>query len=43
MEQEVAHGLGLTLQNLFDQVIHNVTVVPSKRPDELADIVAPAR
>src|SRR6266508_823549 len=40
LEQEAANQFGLTLQHLFDQIVHNVAVVAGKRPDELGTVIA---
>ena len=43
LEQEAANQVGLTLQHLFDQIVHDIAVVAGERPDELANVVAPAQ
>ncbi len=35
-------SFGLTLQDLFDQVIHDIAVVSGERPDKLGNVIAPA-
>ena len=39
LEQEVAHGAGLALQHLLDQVVDDVAVVPGEPGDEAGDVV----
>ena len=40
LEQEAADWLRLALKNLFHQVVHNIPVVPGKRPDEAMNVLA---
>ena len=42
MQQEVAHRCGLMPEDLRDQIVQHETVVPGERPDEPANIRAPA-
>ena len=39
LEQEAADRFGLTLQDLFDQIVHDVPVVSSECPDEPGNIL----
>jgi hypothetical protein len=42
LEQEVAHPFGLTLEHLFDEIVHDIAIVASEGADELANVSAPA-
>jgi hypothetical protein len=39
LEQEVADRAGLPLQDLFDQIVHDISVVAGEGPDELGSIL----
>ncbi len=39
LEQEVPDTIGLTLQNLFDQIVHDLAVVAGEGPDEAGNIL----
>ena len=39
LEEEVADGFGLTLQDLFDEIVHDVPVVARERPDETGNVL----
>ena len=41
LQQEAPDLFGLMLEDLFDQVVHNVPVVSGKSPDEPGDVLAP--
>jgi hypothetical protein len=41
LEQEAPDTFGLTLQDLFDQIVHDVPVVSSESPDEPSNVLSP--
>ena len=40
LEQEAPDAFGLALQDLFDQIVHNVAVVPGESPDEPGNVLS---
>src|SRR5215218_11392276 len=41
LEQEVPDTFGLTLQDLFDQIVQDVAIVSSESPDEPGNVLPP--